>query len=476
MNNQLITKISVTFYPKSNITEGIRKKSIVYATIAFKGTVAKMSTGIKCENPEKAWAAGMFHGKRYSDENHKLLTIRKTIESYDSRFFRDAEQIKAVYHGVENNDIPMTILGVIDEKYEEKKSEVGEGTMHGYESAINTFKRWMKDSHNVDYGVHRNHPHKISNRIVKAFYKWSLTKPIGSAWSVKKAGSTVKESTANCYVTKLAALYEMFYIENSDDIDGIIPNPFRRIRKAKSRYDDRQKALERELDWKWIEKIEKLKYQLPEGLVTNKVDLRKRNFHGNKLSLNERSILHDKYRILSLILAYTGLAFVELGKEDVFQIQRSISGPVLTGHRVKTKEKYAIPVTPKLEVLIAELGSLPWKPFIKNGSISDYKYKNCSYMLYYNYLNDRLTHEIGYDEDETISPHRFRHSFAMRMLNHFKFSIHVVARMLGDSEKMVRKHYADYADETITAVFNEEMARYLNKNNNDDESEEEIAV
>ncbi len=99
-------------------------------------------------------------------------------------------------------------------------------------------------------------------------------------------------------------------------------------------------------------------------------------------------------------------------------------------------------------------------------------------MLYefYNYLNDRLGPHIGYDEDATISPHKFRHSFAMRMANNFKFSLHVIARMMGDIEKMVRLHYTDYNDDTITAAFNQEMARYLKNKNNDDESEKEIAV
>lgn len=94
MNNQLITKISVTFYPKSNITEGIRKKSIVYATIAFKGTVAKMSTGIKCENSEKNWKSGMFERNNFTDEIHELLYIRREIESYGTRFFKSANHKK----------------------------------------------------------------------------------------------------------------------------------------------------------------------------------------------------------------------------------------------------------------------------------------------------------------------------------------------------------------------------------------------
>ena len=171
-----------------------------------------------------------------------------------------------------------------------------------------------------------------------------------------------------------------------------------------------------------------------------------------------------------MILAHTGLSFVELGKKDVFQIQRSITGPILTGRRVKTNEKYAIPVTPKVEEWIVEMGSLPWKPFVTNNIITDDSTRSNSYMSFYNYLNDRLGPHIGNDEDATISPHRFRHSFAMRMLNHFKFSLHVVARMMGDTEKMVRKHYADYDDDTITAAFN------LKNKNNNDESEEEIAV
>jgi hypothetical protein len=36
------------------------KKERRLCQIAFKGTVAKMSIGIKCENPEKDWKSGMF--------------------------------------------------------------------------------------------------------------------------------------------------------------------------------------------------------------------------------------------------------------------------------------------------------------------------------------------------------------------------------------------------------------------------------
>ena len=114
-----------------------------------------------------------------------------------------------------------------------------------------------------------------------------------------------------------------------------------------------------------------MRYQLPDAPVTNEVDFRARNTHGNKLSAEERIIRDEQISVNQFNLAITGLAFVELGKGDVLQIQRSITGPVLAGRRVKTKEKYTIPVTPKVEEWIIEMGSLPWKPFVTNNIITD---------------------------------------------------------------------------------------------------------
>ena len=121
-------------------------------------------------------------------------------------------------------------------------------------------------------------------------------------------------------------------------------NPFSKIIKIKNKHERQEQALERELDWKWIDKIEKLRYQLPNSVVTNEIDL----WQGDRIigwgNCNEtkRIIRDEKLRLLSLILAYSGLSWVECGKGDAFQIQRSITGPVLAGCRVKTKEKYTL--------------------------------------------------------------------------------------------------------------------------------------
>tara|TARA_R110002072_G_scaffold254136_1_gene412991 strand:- start:764 stop:928 length:165 start_codon:yes stop_codon:yes gene_type:complete len=53
----------------------------------------------------------------------------------------------------------------------------------------------------------------------------------------------------------------------------------------------------------------------------------------------------------------------------------------------------------------------------------------------------------------------------------------IVARMLGDDEKTVRKNYADHDDNAISKAFNEEMKKFIKKQKEkDDDSEGEVAV
>ena len=183
-------------------------------------------------------------------------------------------------------------------------------------------------------------------------------------------------------------------------------------------------------------------------------------------------------RLLTLIIAHTGLSFVELGKADVLSIHNTMTaGKVLSGRRVKTKHVYTIPVTPKLEKLIKKLGPLPWQPFVDENLKVDYKKKDCIYQVFSKYMKRVLTEQIGWDEDYELTPHRLRHTFAMRQLNHFGFSLMIVARMLGDDEKTVRKNYADHDDDAISKAFNDEMAKFIKKQKEkDDDSEGEVAV
>ena len=179
--------------------------------------------------------------------------------------------------------------------------------------------------------------------------------------------------------------------------------------------------------------------------------------------------------MLTLILAYSGLSFAELGKADVLTMDTTMSGgKVLSGRRVKTNQKYTIPVTPKLEEFINKLGPLPWQPFVDDNLAVYYNGKSSKYMMFTKYIKRSLSKDIGWDEDFKLSPHRLRHTFAMRQLNHFGFSLMVVARMLGDTEKTVRKNYADYNDDSIARSFNKEMERFLKKQKEKGEEGEDL--
>ena len=172
------------------------KKRAVYTTIAFSGTSAKMSTGMVCEDPKIQWRKGMFEGRKFTDENLELLSIRNKIEAFDTRFCKSANHIKDLYHGINLDDIPMTILEVFNESLEKKHTKVKSATIKCFKGSISIFKLWMKETQRPDFGVVQSHPNKITKRLIQQFYNWDLER--------------VKESTANNHIFNLHHLYELF--------------------------------------------------------------------------------------------------------------------------------------------------------------------------------------------------------------------------------------------------------------------------
>ena len=468
MENVINNDIGVSFFLKKMSHKDSVKKRGVYATIAYAGTSVKMKTGIVCMDPETQWKRGMFEGKNYSNENRKLLEIRHKIESYDTRFCKSAQHIRDLYNGANVDDIPMTILMVFEESLEKKrtgkKAGVKSSTLMCIKAAVSIYKQWMKKTQRPEFGVVESHPYKITKRLMQKFYEWDLDR--------------VSEATANNHIHNLHHLYEIFHKINNGDLQGLIPNPFKGIVEIEEQQERTKRALARCVDWKWIEKIDNFKHELPEGVVVGKVDILDKEWLFKRHIDDKRLVRREKMRLLTLIIAHTGLSFVELGKADVLSINNTMNaGKVLSGRRIKTKQVYTIPVTPKLEALITEMGPLPWQPFVDKNLNVDYKRKDCTYHLFWKYMKRVLTEQIGWDEDYDLTPHRLRHTFAMRQLNHFGFSLMIVARMLGDDEKTVRKNYANHDDNAISKAFNEEMAKFIKKQKEkDDNSEGEVAV
>ena len=415
-------RVSVTFYLKPVSRNKDNPRRSVYITIAFKGQVAKTSTGIFCED-QKQWSRGMFVGKGVDEQNRELLGIRYEIESYDSSMFRDAEQIKNVWNGAEHTNYPNTILEALEYGYNQMNKVTKAGTSKTRRTAMNNFEKFKIEKSYPNFGVVKGHPQQINELIITSYYDWLLK------------NGTMK-STANGYVNGLKTLYSKYYKKHYSVIDHLLNNPFNDIIQKDKKTLVVAHALSRTVDWKWVEEIEKVKILDP-----NKEEL----------------------RLVTLLLAYSGLSFIDLAKSNVLEITETLDGPIIVGQRVKTGKTYIIPVTSDLKRIINKLnGRIPWKSFVD----SEGNYNIPEREFYANRFRQFLywlTKEIGCDVK--LSAHRFRHAYGMRAVNHYRLPIDIVARMLGDTEQTIRENYCDLVTTTVMSMYNEAMSLFDQKKN-----------
>ena len=430
MNNNK-KKISVTFYLKKNSEHKERVDRSIYVTIAFSNTSTKLATGIKVDDPGDYWKKGMFIHPKFADINAELYNIKEKILSYDPKHYRNAEEIKNAYNGQDVLTIPMTIKEALEYGFEEKikSGDWKVTTSQNRASALIKFESFRFKRKAPNWGVVRNHPNQISRIMMKKFSEWLIDPENGESKSNSKL-------SANNIIGYLHTMYDQYYYDHIDFSEDLIPNPFKKIKHRINVQDESKKAKKRAIDWKWIESIESISYE-------DKVD--------------------EKLRLICLLLAHTGLSFVELGKPDALELYQGLKGVQLRSQRHKTGKDYMIPCNSKIIDLVKKIDYLPWKHWHED-TLKNARYRyNCFAQL--NNFLDKLSEDIGYNK--TITPHVFRHTFAMRMINHYRVPIPIVARMLGDKEDMVRKHYGEYTDDTIEDQFESHMINFEKMNKND---------
>ena len=414
-------QISVKFYLKEVSRNKNNPKRSVYMTIAFKGKAAKASTGIYC-NDKKQWNRGIFTGSGVDEKNGKLISIRSEIESYDPSMFRDASQIKNVWNGAEHTNYPNTILDALEYGLKEKKKSVKPMTQRSSRTAINSFETFKIEKSHPNFGVVKGHPQQINELIITDYYDWLLEHN--------------KKSSANAYINLLKTLYNKYYQKHFTVLDHILTNPFNHITSVEKKTLRVAHALSRTVDWKWVEEIEKVK------------------------TLNPK---REELRLVTLLLAYSGLSFIDLAKSNVLEITETLDGPIIVGKRVKTGKPYIIPVTSDLKRIINKLnGSIPWKSYVD----SEGNYNTKQHADHANKIRkffNWLTKEIGCDVN--LSPHRFRHAYGMRAVNHYRLPIDIVARILGDTEQTIRENYCDLVTTTVMSMYNEAMSLFDQKKN-----------
>jgi len=107
-------KINISFYIREASTNANPKRGVAYACISFKGKTRKFSTGLYCEDSKKDWVNGNFKGSKYRKEMSKIWEIEEEILGYDHTMFRNVDEVKDQYNGLDIQEYPMTVLQVFE--------------------------------------------------------------------------------------------------------------------------------------------------------------------------------------------------------------------------------------------------------------------------------------------------------------------------------------------------------------------------
>lgn len=413
--------IRVTFYLKSTTKKS--KRMAIYASIGFKGKRRQIATGLFCDDPKNDWERGGLKGKHQRDNQSKLSNMAMEIEAYDAHEFVDVDQVIDKYYGVETESYCTTILEALDYAYKSQDNLVSRTTRR-HITTMNHFKDFIKSNPKIysNFSIIKGHNRQMFRKHSKDFKQYLMLQ------TNVKQNSTVFE-----YFSGVKSLFNKFKEDHKDMIPNIIDNPFVGIVKAGSNEERKKKALARAIPWSFIERIEKVRH---------------------------KNLVEEKWRLLALIQSYTGLSWIEFGKEDVFDIKTMIGGSALINRRVKQKKEYLVFLSKKVINLIRDIGELPFKPFV-----FDLKFKDAdnakNYGNYKNYLK-KLAKEIEFD-DGHLTSHRFRHSFGMQALNVWKIPLHIVAKMMGDEVRTVAENYADLNRENIILEQKNCMEAYVEK-------------
>jgi len=412
------TNINVTFYLKKTSKNSDRRG--IYANITFRSVQRQIATKIYANHPDHFQRGGLV-GYEYHEQNIKLIEMKKKIEGYDGHLFIDIDQVLDYYYGGDIVKYKSTILEVFEYSLEHSKN-LSEHTLYGKRVVTGTFSNFIKSTPTIysNFSVIKNAPRQIFRTHVTEYTDY-----------LKDCG--LKHSSIYQYNQVLKSLFNVFSKNHIDQIPDLINNPFKDIVKQKGKNERKKKALARSIDWRYIDKIKKIEYYDPQDKM---------------------------HRLMALLQAHTGLSFVEFGKEDCLEISQTINGPALIGTRQKGEGDkkygdYVIFLSKEVNKLIDDLKPLLFEPYISNNK---YVYNTKQRHIYnYNSFLKKLEKEIEFEDDESLTSHRLRHTFGMHCMNDLKMQVHIVAKMMGDSVETVLNNYADLSTDNVILEQKEQL-------------------
>ena len=242
-------KINISFYIREASTNANPKRGVAYACISFKGKTRKFSTGLYCEDSKKDWVNGNFKGSKYRKEMSKIWEIEEEILGYDHTLFRNVDEVKDQYNGLDVQKYPMTVLQVFEWSMKKKKS--GFNTRKNYTYHISMWERYLLEKQLPDFGILKSHPRVLKTLDVDDFVDWS------HEYSYRNRGKKLAYVTIKSRLTIYGVLLGYFGRKHKDIIPDIITDPF----KVASKEIEEDKGAKKKvgalaIDWKWIESIE----------------------------------------------------------------------------------------------------------------------------------------------------------------------------------------------------------------------------
>ena len=395
------TRFQVSFYlRRDRLKEG---KAPIYMKISSNKLSTRMTINHYI-NPED-WDVKRGYVKRgrpmhdiindYIDElRMQIIDAHKRLlsENEDASPKNIIRMLQGVY------DKEYTLLEVFQDHNDEMRSRIGvdfsEGSHKNYRLTFRHIKSFVKSQYNLD-DISLN---KVDHKFLTDFDRYMRV----------EAGNAQNGSMKN--LVRLKKIIKLAL-----DNDWITKDPFRNF-KIKIMKPSRVFLSHQELE------------QIEEETLTSQKLIRVRD--------------------IFLFMCYTGLAYVDMSNLTKDKITRGIDGNLwITGHRVKSKVRYAVPLLPKASRLIEKYIDADREmvfPVMSNQKMNDH-IKDIMKLC-------KVT--------KHVSCHTARHTFATTVTLLNGVPIETVSRMLGHTDLKTTQIYAKVLDSKISKDMEQIMKKF----------------
>lgn len=392
-------------------------RKYILCRINVNSTKTEFTTGLQADTDR--WADGGPAGKSAEDNQLRksLKQITKKLESLaEQQPAATATVLKALYLNKSvvqlHEAVPLSLLAAFD-YHNQAKTTGGDhvsNTKDYYDKMRNSVENFL---HHI--GMQDIMLRDLSKHYIRLYYDWLKNTGVNSEYSRYQ------------YCTAISTVIDFIIKEFRDHPGGVVKNnPVKGTIQRPSK--------------------KKMKAQSHQNFLPGYVES---NIRGVTMYGKTRKYSHEWWKWTALFQMNSGFSFIDLGN-DHWEVSKTMKGQVIEFYRTKSYEPSIIPVLPDLEECLRKLREFqehyestrifPIRKFVNAANTDkDTKLYDSDYTLYNTFL-ETLREAIGCPIK--IKSHTLRHTFGMKMLNHYGFSTEEVATMMGhDSVRTTEDNY-----------------------------------